>query len=260
MEQLTLLVRAYGPRKKALLFHIRRHIDHLLSQLDARVLSVKTTSHDHVSVALSGSDSEFARNFIARELGAAPSLSVLKLGGQYQGFLTDVGRVGYGLYVNLGVMTVRCDALVPLHTLRAQFHMNDASVRSIARAYVLVDNLPASVVLTNINVPQHRIEARLSDVFLNRIFGWLSEPHERLLVFGVTADMIRAALERTGHTRDVDKIEALGLFEFSLRCKQSSRASGIVAAIGPYLRRIPIHLFIPHEARTLLGVESGDTA
>jgi hypothetical protein len=54
-------------------------------------------------------------------------------------------------------------------------------------------------------------------------------------------------LTHSGHETDIIKIEELGYHEFSLVCKRGTRASGIIAAVGPKLRGIPMHLFIPEE-------------
>jgi hypothetical protein len=56
-------------------------------------------------------------------------------------------------------------------------------------------------------------------------------------------------LSKSGHLQDIFLAEQLGKFEHSLVCKRSTRASGILAAIGPYLRGVPMHLFIPREVR-----------
>jgi len=61
--------------------------------------------------------------------------------------------------------------------------------------------------------------------------------------------MIDQALRTTRHTDDIFEIEQLGYLEHSLVCKRSTRASGILAAIGPKLRGVAMHLFIPKEIK-----------
>ncbi|RLI52933.1 MAG: hypothetical protein DRO87_12375, partial [Candidatus Thorarchaeota archaeon] len=51
---------------------------------------------------------------------------------------------------------------------------------------------------------------------------------------------------------DIYEVESLGVYEYALVCKRSTRASGILAAIGPALRGVPIHLFIPNEVKANL--------
>ena len=92
-----------------------------------------------------------------------------------------------------------------------------------------------------------QIGAELSPGFLKRYNDWMTDDHERLLVFGANQEMIESALERTGHSDDIYAIEKIGFFEFALQCKRSTRASGILAAIGPRIRGVPMHIFIPGE-------------
>jgi len=68
-----------------------------------------------------------------------------------------------------------------------------------------------------------------------------------LLILGCTRKMLDDALKKSKHLEDIYRVERLGSFEYSLRCKRSTRASGILAAIGPKLRGVSMHLFIPDE-------------
>jgi len=103
------------------------------------------------------------------------------------------------------------------------------------------------VKLTSIDLYNSRIEAELNQSTLTRIKEWMQDDHERLLVFGANRVQLENSLKNTSHREDIYEIEPLGKFEFSLRCKRSTRASGILAAIGPRLRGVPMHLFIPKE-------------
>ena len=81
----------------------------------------------------------------------------------------------------------------------------------------------------------------------------MHDDHERLLVFGANSTIIDNALRKSGHLEDIYEIENLGIFEYALVCKRSTRASGILAAIGPRLQGIPMHLFIPKEIEAKLN-------
>jgi hypothetical protein len=117
----------------------------------------------------------------------------------------------------------------------------------MAKSLVLVDNLPVEVMITSVDTNEGKIEATFSETTMNRFEEWLHDDHERLLVFGANHSMIDNALKRSGHLEDIYETQELGKFEFVLRCKRSTRASGIIAAIGPQLRGVPMHLFIPKE-------------
>ena len=73
------------------------------------------------------------------------------------------------------------------------------------------------------------------------------------MVFGANREMIDNALRVTKHTDDIYDFQKLGTFEHALVCKRSTRASGIISAIGPILRGVPMHLFIPKEIEEKLN-------
>ncbi len=150
--------------------------------------------------------------------------------------------------MDIGIATPsRMDALIPLYGLRKQFEMHNSSLRTIANTLVLVDNLPVNIRITEVDITSQRIAGEFTESYLEQIDRWVKDDHQRLLVLGCTKELIDDALRRSGHTEDIYRIEKLGHFEYSLRCKRSTRASGILAAIGPRLKGVPMHLFIPEE-------------
>jgi hypothetical protein len=138
------------------------------------------------------------------------------------------------------------DALIPLHRLREQLDLH-GPLRAITEAFVLVDHLPVDVNLTGIDFYNNKVEAEFNQSTLTRISDWIQDDHERLLIFGANRGQIESSLKKANHREDIYEIEQLGKFEFSLRCKRSTHATGILAAIGPRLRGVPMHLFIPKE-------------
>ncbi|MFX1417158.1 MAG: DUF2110 family protein, partial [Promethearchaeota archaeon] len=137
--------------------------------------------------------------------------------------------------------------LIPLHNLRSQLSMHKSSLRTICSALVLVDHLPVETHITEIDTAHRKITGELANYTLERINRWARDDHQRLLVLGCTKELVDNALRKSGHSEDIYRIEKLGHFEHSLRCKRSTRASGILAAIGPILKGVPMHLFIPEE-------------
>jgi hypothetical protein len=138
------------------------------------------------------------------------------------------------------------DPLLPLHVLRKQIGA-DKPLRSIAKTVQLAENLPADIRITEVDSRNNRVEAEFAPDTINRLNAWINDDHERLLVFGANQSIIEEALRKSHHLEDIYQFEQLGTFELALVCKRSTRASGIIAAIGPKLRGVPIHLFIPAE-------------
>ncbi len=250
MIELTLLARAYGSQRGKILSVLRSELSSLIRELEVHTAIVKTGKNNHILVHLAGSDAEFVASFLARQYGAVPSIDDLEVGSTFQGFLLDVGRVGYGLYVDIGISYYnQMDALLPLHSLRAQLKMHHAPLRLIAHTFVLTDHLPVDVRLIRVDRQHHEIEAELAPSTIARLDKWLEDSYERVIILGAPRSMVHAALRNTDHMQDIIEIEELGGFEFALICKPGTRATGIIASIGPRLRGVPMHPFIPHEVK-----------
>ncbi|MHA2223449.1 MAG: DUF2110 family protein, partial [Candidatus Thorarchaeota archaeon] len=209
-------------------------------ELDANLTSIGTDKKERIVVNLEGEDEEFVANALAKDYGQSLSSEKLLPNTEYLGRLLDVGKFGYGIYVDIGVIdSPRMDALVPLHKMREQLNMIGIKVR-----------------VTSIDLYNSRVEGEFDQELLSRLKAWLEDDHERLLVFGANLRQIEGSLKKTGHREDIYEIEQLGKFEFSLRCKRSTRASGILAAIGPRLRGVPMHLFIPKELEAMQNAKA----
>jgi hypothetical protein len=247
LKTVVLRQKAYGAYRGRLLETIRFEVSEMVAELDTQITSIGTDKKNHIIVKIDGEDEEFVANALAKEYGRSLQSDNLVPSKTYPGQLIDVGKVGYGLYSDMGVIdSKRLDALIPLHRLREQLDLH-GPLRTISDAFVLVDYLPVKVNITSIDLYNNRVEAEFDQSTLTRISDWMQDDHERLLVFGANRGQIDNSLKKTNHREDIYEIEQLGKFEFSLRCKRSTRASGIIAAIGPRLRGVPMHLFIPEE-------------
>lgn len=253
MNTIKLLTKAYGPHRGRLLGFLRSELTRDFGELDVKVLQIHTDRRDHVEVTVQGDDSEFALNHLTNQYGRCPSPNDITSNTILNGRLIDVGQVGFGIYVDVGIdKSERLDPLLSLYTLRKQVRANKP-LRSIAKTMQLVDYLPVDIRITEADHQNRRIEAELGPDTTTRLDYWIGDDHERLLVFGANQSLIEEALRKSGHMEDIYQFERLGTFEIVLVCKRSTRASGILAAIGPRLRGVPIHLFIPKEIEVWRG-------
>jgi hypothetical protein len=248
VKQITLAPPFYGQYQNRLVNEAKQRIFDSISELEAKVVKMEPDKRGRIKVSVEGTDAEFVVNFLAKEFGSVPDFNEVVPGNEFLGRLVDVGKVGYGLYVDIGIVEPRfIDVLVPLHRLREQVEMPMASVRKIAASLLFVEDLPVEVVVTEMDRENGKVGAEFSPGFLERFKSWCNDDHERLVVFGANYQMVESTLEKTGHSEDIYQVEQLGLLEFSLRCKRSTRASGILAAIGPRMKGIAMHPFIPKE-------------
>ncbi|MFX1604492.1 MAG: DUF2110 family protein [Promethearchaeota archaeon] len=256
MKTVVLFSKAYGAYRGRLLETIRSEVKEMVAELDVQITSLGTDNKNHIVVKIYGEDEEFVANVLAKEYGKSLQSDSLSPNKIYPGQLIDVGKVGYGLYSDIGVTdSKRMDALLPLYRLRDQLDLH-GPLKTITETFVLVDHLPVEVNLTSIDLYNNRVEAEFSETTLTRITEWIHDDHERLLVFGANLGQIENSLKKTSHREDIYEIEQLGKFEFSLRCKRSTRASGILTAIGPRLRGVPMHLFIPKELQAMKNAKT----
>jgi hypothetical protein len=242
------LVRVYGTYRKALIGAFQREITSLTAELDICINRITNDKRGHISLEITGEDEEFVSNIVSKEFGLIPTFQEITSESTRFGYLIDVGKIGYGLYTDIGIKNPKyIDPLIPLHRLREQTRMLKHSVRFISKSLVLVEHLPIEIEIKNIDQIHQKIEAQLAPSNVTRINQWINDDHERLLVFGTTERLLKNTLTKTNHIQDIYEFEKLGNFEYALRCKRSTHASGIVAAIGPKLRGIPMHIVIPHE-------------
>src|SRR5207245_10787849 len=75
-----------------------------------------------LQVRARGEDAETFLNLLKEKFGEAPVLrSKVERWDVRRGFITGSGRVGFGVYVDIGIIQpTRKDALYPLHRLRSQ--------------------------------------------------------------------------------------------------------------------------------------------
>lgn len=233
MREVVILEKVYGDRSGFL--KLDKKLKALLGDLEVE-WKLSAVKKNWVRVSLSGEDEEISANLVREEFGEVPyRLSAVKEGETYRGRFVDLGKVGYGAYVDIGIFTPRPkDALLPLYYLKETF--GDIPVRRMIRDFGWVDNLPVEVVVTDVEFGAREVELAFSGAQLRRIKGWISDGYDKLFITGTISENVEKALIRTGHGRDVKRIEELGLMETLLILKKGTQAPGIIKEIGPHLR------------------------
>ncbi|AEC52142.1 hypothetical protein PNA2_1227 [Pyrococcus sp. NA2] len=207
----------------------------LLGDLEVK-WRISITKKQWVKISFEGEDSEISANLVKEEFGEIPySLSNVNEGDIFIGRFTDLGKVGYGAYVDIGILRPRPkDALLPLYWLKRTF--GEKPVRQMIREFGWVDNLPVQVVVNKVEKLAQEIEVYLTEKWIKKIKGWTSDKHDKLFIAGTISENVERALVETGHSRDVKRIEELGLMETMLILKKGTHAPGIIKEIGPYIK------------------------
>jgi hypothetical protein len=197
-----------------------------------------------LQVRARGDDAEAFINLLIEKYGEAPvHSSKIERWDVRKGFITGSGRVGFGVYIDLGIVEpVRKDALYPLHRMRAQLADGTMkSARDILFENALVDYIPVDVVVSEI--VGDKITVELSDRTWDQFQQWKKLLFDRVIAIGIDRDYAEKIV-RTGNLGfDIIKIETLSLLVQCLVCKFDTDAPGIVAKLGHRLRGVSLASF-----------------
>jgi hypothetical protein len=212
MRTVTLMERAYGDVEKAhKAFHAA--LKDRLKFLDVNII---VDSHKWMDVTLAGRDEEFAANYLVRTFGTPHKLNV---GDIVTGRIIKIHENCIEVDVGLEFVFVLKDNLR---------HLGIGAPKQIASRFGFVEQLPVEVKVIGTK------KAEFTKKQIDAFWKW-KKGTDRVTVNGATRAQIRSALKKTGHVRDINRIEKLGTLEHSIVCKKGTDAPGIISDIGPYL-------------------------
>ncbi len=197
-----------------------------------------------LQVRAKGEDAEAFLNLLGEKFGEAPVMrSKVERWDVRKGFVTGAGRVGFGVYVDLGIMApVRKDALYPLHRMRAQLSDGVAkSSREILGENALADHFPVSVIVTELQ--GENVSVELADETRELFLLWKKLPFDRVIATGIDRIGAEKAVRSAGLGFDVIKVETLSLLVQGLVCKMDTDAPGVIATIGNRLKGVGLAAF-----------------
>jgi hypothetical protein len=254
MVVLTVLEKCYGFRWRRFLKLFEETLSPLVGDLEVQFKILGKTFENWIQIEVIGSDVPVVTRYLDLKFGLAPiSLENLNLFNEIRGKIVDAGRVGYGLYVDVGISSPRhIDVLLPLHILRSQLaDGKKLSVTNIVEAFTLYDNRPLTIQVTRIDTTKGEVEGRLSTSQTALFEEWVSLDFDRVFVLGAPFPEVRRLVRRSQVERDVIKILSLGFLEQLLLCKLGTEGPGLIKGIGSMLPQTPLHCFSPKRARNI---------
>jgi len=197
-----------------------------------------------LQVRARGEDAETFLNLLREKFGEAPVLrSKVERWDVRRGFITGSGRVGFGVYVDIGILQPkRKDALYPLHRMRAQ--LSDGALKSsreILQENGLLDYFPVDVIVTQLQGENVTVE--LADKSRDLFIWWRKLLFDRVIAAGIDRDYAEKTVKSANLGLDVIKIETLSLLVQCLVCKFDTDAPGVIAKIGSRLRGVELTSF-----------------
>jgi hypothetical protein len=238
--QMTTLAEKIPPQALSQGAHLLRN--NLVKQAKGLKVESEFSLEGHwLQIRAKGEDADAFLNLLKQEYGEATvSRSNLEKWDLVNGFVTGAGRIGYGVYIDIGIrQPAPKDALYPLHRMRAQLADGEAkSYREILDANALVDYVPLRMIVTGLE--GENISVELTDEARDILVSWRKYPFDRVIVVGADKAFVENAVRSSGLDGDIVKVESLSLFVQSLLCKIGTDAPGVIAKIGGRLRGVSL--------------------
>lgn len=205
-------------------------------------------------VSINGPEEVFVYNILKKEIGNIKEFKDINEGAIYNGNLTEVGKVGFGLFVDCAFMNPKVDVLINLHTLREQLcQRREKSLKQIIDAYDFIDHFPVHVKILKIDRDNLKVQGELAPDSLNLFKKILDENLEAVFLSGETKGQFKKAITRKGHFRDIITVKRFGFLENMILLKEDSNAPGIIYHIGPELENCKFSALRPKRIRKLFN-------
>ncbi len=203
-------------------------------------------------ITISGSEEQFILNILKKEIGSIQDFKDITVGKVHRGNLVDVGKVGFGLFVDCAILNPRVDVLVNLHTLREQLCKgNERSLKEIVEAYDFIDHFPVYVKITEVDSVNNKLLGELAPKTLDFYMKVLKENLEGVFLSGETKGQFKKIITKKGHFRDIITVKRFGFLENLILLKEGSNAPGIIAHIGNELRNCKLSAVRPDKIKKL---------
>jgi len=207
---------------------------------------------NRIEIFIQGAEEKFVKNMISAEIGSVIPFDQIKEGDILKGTMMNVGELGFGIFLNCGIIRRKTDILLPLHILREQLADGKrVSVRDIINTYDFMNHFPLFTKVIEIDKEQINIQGEIAQKSLSLFDKILSENIEGLFMCGETKGQFKKALVKTGHLHDIVSIERFGFLENLVLLKRGTNARGIISEIGKYLEQCKFSILIPKRIRTL---------
>ncbi|MHA2038333.1 MAG: DUF2110 family protein [Promethearchaeota archaeon] len=205
-------------------------------------------------VSISGPEEVFMYNILKKEIGIIKEFKDINEGAIYQGNLTEVGKVGFGIFVDCAFMNPKVEVLLNLHTLREQLcHGREKSLKEIIDAYDFIDHFPVHVKILKVDKENLKAQGELAPTTLNLFKKILDENLEAVFLSGETKGQFKKAITKKGHFRDIITVKRFGFLENMILLKEDSNAPGIISHIGPELENCKFSALRPKRIRRLFN-------
>jgi hypothetical protein len=204
-------------------------------------------------IIIDGPEEAFIFNILKKEIGSIIEFNDVKVERVYKGSLIDVGKIGFGLFVDCAILNPPVDVLISLHKLREQLcNGKEKSLREIVDGYDFIDNFPLHIKITKKDVINNQLQGEIAPESLSIFEKILNESIEGVFLSGETKGQFKKIITKMGHFRDIITIKRFGFLENLVLLKEGTDALGIIAHIGKQLRNCKMSALRPNKIKALL--------
>ncbi len=241
-------------RKKDIFKRYKKYLNELIkgfSQTSIEILKLREID-SRFEILIDGPDELFVKNLLEAEIGRVIKFNEIKKGDILKGTLVNVGRVGFGLFFDCGVIDPPIDVLIPLYKLRTQLaDERKVSLKKIINIYDFINHFPICIKIIEFNNEKNNLEGELAENSLSIYKKIIKENIEGLFLCGETKAQLKNALINKGHLQDIISFKSYGFLEHLVFLKKGTNARGIIAEIGNLLEGCKFSVLSPERIRKL---------
>ncbi|MHA1674592.1 MAG: DUF2110 family protein [Promethearchaeota archaeon] len=220
--------------------------------IEVQIKKIEFRIDDRISIQLKGNNADelkFVASIFKELTGEIMNANNIPKNKPVVGQLTSVGKVGFGLFLDVGVEGPSKEVLIPLFKLRQQLVNGEKkSTPEIIELYGFIDHLPVEIIITKITYEKKgkpKIEGEFSERFLEFLHLKVHERFEIIFTTGVSRQMVKKTIAKRGHTVDILQIDRVGPLETAVICKPGTTAAGIISHIGQFIPHCRMSIFKP---------------
>jgi hypothetical protein len=207
---------------------------------------------NRIEISIQGPEEVFIKNLLKKEIGIIHDFKDIEIDMRLNGNLVDVGKVGFGLFVDCAILNPKVDVLISLNTLREQLcRGKEKSTPEIIKAYDFINDFPLYIKITSIDREKGNLRGSLELNTLNLYDKLMKENLEAVFLSGETKAQLKKVLERTDHLRDIISIKKYGFLKNIIILKDTTDAPGIISDIGKYLKNCKLSAIRPERIKKL---------
>lgn len=258
VKNLVLYDKMYNVRKeiekKEISIRYIKYLNELAQSFSNTKIRIKKLRQfdNRFEVLISGPEEVFISNMLKKKVGTIIEFENVEVNDVYKGVIIDVGKIGFGIFVDCAILNPKVDVLLNLYDLRTQLCKGrNMSLTEIINNYDFIDHYPVCVKITSINKEKEQIQGVLDSQTLEIYIKLIRENLEGVFMSGETKGQLKKALVKTGHFRDIVSIERYGFLENIVILRENTTAPGIIADIGKHLKNCKLSAIRPERIKNL---------